>query len=258
MYPYVAGSTGLTACLPPWASAGGRLFENLQDPDMRAKIKAEILKQKGAWENLCTLSTPEGVLILGVEQPENQRLAGRRLSEIAAEQGKDWIDAAIDIIISERQRVGTIYFMMTEENLKLQMRQPWIKFGTDAGGWNPEGALGLVHPRAYGTFPRILGKYVREERVMTLEEAIRKMSAAVADRLFLRDRGLLREGMYADVVVFDPTTIADRATFEQPHQLSVGVRYVFVNGTAVVREGKHTGAKPGRIVRGPGYRENRP
>ena len=258
MYPYVAGSTGLTACLPPWASAGGRLFENLQDPAMRAKIKAEILKQKGAWENLCTLSTPEGVLILGVEQPENQRLAGRRLSEIAAEQGKDWIDAAIDIILSERQRVGTIYFMMTEENLKLQMRQPWIKFGTDAGGWNPEGTLGLVHPRAYGTFPRILGKYVREERVMTLEEAIRKMSAAVADRLSLRDRGLLREGMYADVVVFDPTTIADRATFEQPHQLSVGVRYVFVNGTAVVREGKHTGAKPGRIVRGPGYRENRP
>ncbi|MFB3094753.1 MAG: amidohydrolase family protein, partial [Candidatus Acidiferrales bacterium] len=258
MYPYVAGSTGLTACLPPWASAGGRLFENLADPAMRAKIKAEILKQKGAWENLCTLSTPEGVLILGVEQPENQRLAGRRLSEIAAEQGKDWIDAAIDIILSERQRVGTIYFMMTEENLKLQMRQPWIKFGTDAGGWNPEGTLGLVHPRAYGTFPRILGKYVREERVMTLEEAVRKMSAAVADRLSLRDRGLLREGMYADVVVFDPTTIADRATFEQPHQLSVGVRYVFVNGTAVVREGKHTGAKPGRIVRGPGYRENRP
>ena len=253
MYPYIAGGTGLTACLPPWASADGKLFSNLQDPDMRAKIREEVLNQKGEWENLCPLSTPEGVLILGLEKEENKQWIGKRLAEIAAQVGEDWLDTAINLILSEQQSIGTIYFLMTEDNVKLQMAQPWIKFGTDAGGWDPTRARGLVHPRSYGTYPRILGKYVREERAMALEEAVRKMSSAVAHRLHIRDRGLLREGYYADVVVFDPNTIADRATFKQPHQLSVGMRHVFVNGTAVVREGEHTGAQPGRIVRGPGY-----
>ena len=142
---------------------------------------------------------------------------------------------------------------MSEDNVALQMRQPWIKFGTDADGVDPDSARTLTHPRAYGNYPRILGTYVREQRVLTLEDAIRKMTSAVATRLSIQDRGLLREGMYADVVVFDPHAIADRATFEQPHQLSVGVRYVFVNGTAVVRDGRHSGAKPGRLLRGPGY-----
>lgn len=253
MYPYVAGGTGLTACLPPWASADGKLFENLEDLQMRARIRAEILNQTTEWENLCTLATPEGVLLLGLEKPENKSLIGLRLAEIAARQGKDWIETAMDLILSERQRIGTIYFMMNEGNVKRQMRQPWIKFGTDAGGVDPERTAALVHPRSYGTYPRILGRYVRDEQTLPLEEAVRKMTSAVASRLSIRDRGLLREGMYADVVVFDPATIADRATFEQPHQLSGGMRYVFVNGTAVVREGQHTGAKPGRIVRGPGY-----
>lgn len=253
MYAYIAGGTGLSACLPPWASADGKLLDNLRDPQMRARIRAEVLRQTTEWENLCALATPEGVLIAGLNKPENKNLVGKRLAEIAAQQGKEWIDAAMDLILSEERGIGTIFFMMTEENLKLQLRQPWIKFGTDAGGADPDRPTDLVHPRTYGNYPRILGKYVREEQVMPLEDAIRKMSSAVASRLSIRERGLLREGMYADVVIFDPDTITDRATFDQPHQLSVGMQYVFVNGTAVVREGKHTGAKPGRIVRGPGY-----
>ncbi len=255
MYPYIAGGTGLSACMPPWASADGKLLDNLRDPQMRARIREEILHPRTKWENLCQLATPEGVLVLGLKKPENQAYVGKRLSEIAAMQGKDWIDAAMDLILSEQQRISSIFFMMTEENLKLQMRQPWMKFGTDAGGVDPEHPRRLVHPRAYGTYPRILGKYVRQERVMPLEEAIRKMTSAVAQRLSIRDRGLLRERFYADVVIFDPQTIIDRATYERPHQLSVGIRYVFVNGVAVVKEGRHTGAKPGRIVRGPGYVE---
>ncbi len=253
MYTYIAGSTGLSACMPPWASADGKLAENLTDPAMRAKIHAEILNQKTEWENLGQLATPENVLILGLRKKENRQYSGKRLSEIAQEMGKDWVDTAIDLLISEGQDIGTIYFMMTEDNLVLQMKQPWIKFGTDASGHDPEKTKALVHPRAYGTFTRILGKYVREERVMGLEDAIRKMSSAVAQRLFIQGRGLLQEGFYADIAIFDPDTVRDRATFESPHQLSAGMHYVYVNGVAVVKAGKHTGAKPGRIVRGPGY-----
>jgi N-acyl-D-amino-acid deacylase len=253
MYTYVAGSTGLAACMPPWASADGKLRENLKNPEMRVKIHDEILNQKTEWENMGQLATPENVLILGLWKEENRKYAGKRLSEIAEEMEKDWVDTAIDLLLSEGQDIGTIYFMMTEDNLALQMQQPWIKFGTDAGGHDPEKSKALIHPRAYGTFTRILGKYVREERVMGLEDAIRKMSSAVAHRLFIKDRGLLREGFCADIAIFDPNTVGDRATFENPHQLSVGMRFVFVNGVAVVKEGKHTGAKPGLIVRGPGY-----
>lgn len=255
MYTYIAGSTGLAACLPPWASADGKLQDNLKDPEMRVKIHDEILDQKTEWENLGQLATPENVLILGLHKEENRQYAGKRLSEIAAGMGKDWVDAAIDLLLSEGQDIGTIYFMMKEDNLALQMQQPWIKFGTDAGGHDPEKTKVLVHPRAYGTFTRILGKYVRDERVLSLEDAIRKMSSAVADRLFIKDRGLLCEGYYADIAIFDPDTVADRATFENPHQPSSGMHHVFVNGVAVVKDGKHTGAKPGRIVRGPGYKE---
>jgi N-acyl-D-amino-acid deacylase len=257
MYPYIAGSTGLAAVLPPFASAGDKLVERLADPTERAKIRAEVLDQKTEWESMGVLATPENVLILGLDKPANKKFVGMRLSEIASAQGKDWLDAAMDLIVSEGKRIGTVYFMMSEENVRMQLRQPWIKFGTDAEGFDPDHATGLAHPRAYGTFPRILGKYVRDEKVMPLEEAIRKMTSAVADRLSIRDRGLLRAGLYADVVIFDPQTIADRATFEKPHQLSVGIKAVFVNGTLVVREGRHTGAKPGEIVRGPGYRDHR-
>jgi dihydroorotase/N-acyl-D-amino-acid deacylase len=179
---------------------------------------------------------------------------GRYLYDIAEEHGKDWIDTAMDLVLSERQRVGTVYFMMSEDNVRLQLQQPWMKFGTDAGGVNPQTTVALVHPRSYGTFPRILGRYVREQGVLPLEDAIRKMSSAVATRLSIGDRGVLKEGLYADIVIFDANVVIDRATFEEPHQVSEGIRDVFVNGVAVLRNGRHTGAKPGMIVRGPGYR----
>jgi len=253
MYPYTAGGTGLTACFPPWASADGKLFENLADATMRARIRQEIEHQTEDWENLCGLATPEGVLILGFDKPSNRKYMGRYLSDISEELGKDWIETAFDLVLDERQRIGTIYFLMSEENVAMQIGQPWIKFGTDAGGIDPETADGLAHPRSYGTFTRVLGKYVRDEGVTTLEEAVRKMSSAVATRLHIQGRGLIEEGFFADIVVFDPQTVADIATYEEPHQLSTGVRHVFVNGVAVVDSGRVTGALPGRAVRGPGW-----
>jgi N-acyl-D-amino-acid deacylase len=254
MYAYVAGGTGLSACTPPWASEDGKLIENLSNPQMRAKIRAEMQSTETEWENLCQLAGPQGVLVLGISRPENKQYAGKRLGEIAAMMNKPWEETVMDLLISERQRIGTVYFLMSEDNVKLNLKQPWIKFGTDAGGVDPDSARGLTHPRAYGNFPRIMGKYVRDEHVMPIEEAVRKATSAVATRLSIPDRGLLREGFFADVTVFDPATIADRSTFEQPHQLSVGVKYVYVNGVAVVRDGRHTGAKPGRVLRGPGAR----
>jgi N-acyl-D-aspartate/D-glutamate deacylase len=254
MYPYVGAGTGLTSVLPPWAAAEGKLYENLSDPEMRAKIRAEALKPSGDWEAMADLCGPEGVMPVGFTKAENQPYVGKRLAEIADMRGQPWIDAAMDLLVSEKQRISTIYFMMDEENVKLQLQQPWVMVGTDAGGLDPAWAapLGPYHPRAYGSYARILGKYVREEGVLPLEDAVRKMSWAVASRLGLHDRGRLHVGCYADVVVFDPATVIDRATFDQPHQLSVGVRDVWVNGTQVLANGSHTGATPGRIVEGPG------
>jgi dihydroorotase/N-acyl-D-amino-acid deacylase len=254
MYPYVAGGTGLSACTPPWASENGKLIDNLQNPETRAKIKSEMESTRTEWENLCQLAGPDGVLVLGLTKPENAQYAGKRLGEIATMMNKPWDDAAMDLLISERQRIGTVYFLMSEDNVKLNLAQPWMKFGTDAGGVDPDSARGLTHPRAYGTFTKILGRYVRDEKVIPLEEAVRKATSAVATRLSIPDRGLLREGFFADITVFDPATIIDRSTFEQPHVMSEGVRYVYVNGQLVVREGRHTGAKPGRTLRGQGGR----
>lgn len=254
MYPYVAGGTGLSACTPPWASEDGKLIPNLQNPETRAKIKAEMQNPNTDWENLCQLAGPNGVLVLGLTKPENAQYAGKRLDEVATMMGKPWEDTAMDLLISERQRIGTVYFLMSEENVKLNLAQPWMKFGTDAGGVDPDSARGLTHPRAYGTFTKIMGRYVRDEKVIPLEEAVRKATSAVATRLSIPNRGLLREGFFADVTVFDPNTIIDHSTFEKPHVVSEGVKYVLVNGTMVVRDGKHTGAKPGRALRGPGAR----
>lgn len=258
MYPFTAGGTGLAACLPPSASADGKLFDNLADSGMRAKIRAEVAHPTSYWESLCELATPEGVLIAALRAPENQRWSGHRLSEIAAAAGKDWLETVMNLLLTEHRDIGTIYFLMSEDNVRLQLKQPWIKIGTDASGPDPDSAKSLVHPRSYATYPKILGQYVREERIIPLEDAVRKMSGAVADRLLIHDRGLLRPGMYADVVVFDAATIKDHSTYEQPHQLSTGVRHVFVNGVEVIRDGRHTGAKPGRIVRSPAWRDARP
>ena len=251
MYPYVASGTGLSSVLPPWAAADGRFFDNLRDPQTREKIRKATLRPDGSWEAMVENHGPEGVMPVGLHQPENQQYVGRRLSDIAAARGEEWVDTVFHLLLSENQRIGTIYSSMTEENIQLQLQLPWIKISTDAGGMDPAWAseYGPVHPRAYGSYPRVLGRYVREERILSLEDAIRKMSSAVADRLSLRDRGLLRRGMLADVVVFDPETIGDRATFEDPHQLSLGVEHVFVNGVHVIDDGVHTGATPGRFVK---------
>jgi dihydroorotase/N-acyl-D-amino-acid deacylase len=255
MYPYIAGGTGLASALPPWAAADGKLLERLRDPQTREQIRHELLEPTGQWEPLATLAGPEGVLLAMLQKPENRQYMGKRLSEVAEARGQHWTDALMDLVVSEEAWIFAVYFMMSEENLPLQLQRPWMKVSTDAAGIDPQTARGSVtHPRSYGTYTRVLGKYVRDEGVLTLEDAIRKMSSAVADRLSLRDRGLLRTGMFADVVVFDPTTVADRATFEDPHQLSVGVRDVWVNGTRVLRDGAHTGATPGRAVFGPGRR----
>ncbi|HLH74583.1 MAG TPA: D-aminoacylase [Chloroflexota bacterium] len=249
MYPYTASGTGLSAVLPGWAFERGKLYDNLADPATRARIRADVLREPRAER-----ADPEIIMPIGFQRPEHQVYVGKRLSEIAAMRGQDWLDAACDLILAERQRISTIYFLISEDNLAPQLRQPWIKISTDAGGVDPAWAKprGPVHPRAYGTYPRVLGKYVREEGVLPLEDAIRKMSSAVADRLGLRQRGQLRQGFFADVVVFDPATIADRATFEDPHQLSVGVRDVWINGKRVLADGQHTGALPGRAVRNSG------
>jgi N-acyl-D-amino-acid deacylase len=256
MYPYAASGTGLSSILPPWADADGRLYQNLADPAMRAKIRAEVLEPGGDWEPMAHNTTPEGVMPIGFLRPENQPYVGKRLSEIAAMRGQHWADAALDLLLSEGQRISTIYFSMDEANVRAQLALPWIKISTDAGGYDPAWAKaeGPVHPRSYGTYPRVLGRYVREEGALTLEDAVHKMSGAVAHRLGLHERGLLRAGCFADVVVFDQATIADRATFDDPHQLSVGVRDVWVNGARVLSDGEHSGATPGRVVVGAGWR----
>jgi N-acyl-D-amino-acid deacylase len=250
MYPYAASGTGLTAILPPWADADGRLYQNLADPLTRAEIRAEVLEPAGDWEAMAHNTTPAGVMPIGFRLPEHQAYVGRRLAEIAELRNQHWVDAALDLLAAEGQRISTIYFSMDEANVRMQLRLPWIKIATDAGGHDPAwaAALGPVHPRAYGSYPRVLGRYVRDERVLSLEDAVRKMTSAVADRLGLRERGLLRSGCYADVVLFDPATIADQATFEAPHQLATGVRDVWVNGQRVLLSGQHTGATPGRFV----------
>ena len=249
MYPYVASGTGLAAALPDWAQADGRLAENLADPPTRARIRTGILSPSSRG----SLAGPDGILVVGLRRPGSRRWNGRTLAQIATEVGKEWPDILIDLVASEGPWASANYFMMSEENLALQMRQPWIKFSTDAPGLDPEQPGGvLVHPRAYGTYPRILGQYVREQREIPLEDAIRKMTSAVADRLSLHERGQIRPDFFADVIVFDPRTVTDRATFAEPHQLSVGIRDVWVNGQRVLANGAHTGARPGRPVYGPG------
>lgn len=254
-YAYTAGSNGFSSCISPAAHADGKLLERLADPVQRKAIKADMLKPSKEWENLCLSATPHGVEVVGFTIDSlKKKYEGKRLDEIAKARGTDWADAIIDLTLAEKDRLGQILFIASDSNVAMQFRQPWLKFGTDASGMDPDSANGsMTHPRAYGNYPRILGRYVREQHVLTLEDAIRKMSWAVASRLSIRDRGLIHEGMHADIVVFDPKTIIDRATYENPNQLSVGMKHVFVNGVEIVTDGKSTGAKPGMAVRGPGW-----
>lgn len=252
-YPYTAGQNNLSSCIPPWAHAGGKLLERLRDPATRARIKSEMTSEHATFESLCMAATPAGVEVVGFQIDSLKKYEGKRLPDIARAWNTDWADALMNLTLLEQNRLGQVIFVASDSNVAMQIRQPWMKFGTDAEAFDPDSAKIATHPRSYGTYPRILGHYVRDTHVLTLEDAVRKMTSAVAERLSIRDRGELREGMYADVTIFDPATIIDRATYERPHQLSVGVRYVFVNGVPVVDGGRVTGNKPGVIVRGPGF-----
>ncbi len=254
MYPYVGAGTDLTVSLPPWAREEPVLYDRLADPAWRDRFRAEMAQSIADWENLAALAGPDNVFPLALTVPELRTYQGKTLADIAAIRGQDWIDTVMDLLASERQGIFSAFLLMSEENQLLGLKQPWMKIASDAPALDPEWAIaeGPAHPRSYGTFPRVLDCYVREQRVLSVEEAVRKMTSAVADRLGLTGRGLLRAGMHADVVIFDPTKIGDRATFTDPHQLSTGVRDVWVNGTRVLRDSVHTGALPGRVLFGPG------
>jgi N-acyl-D-amino-acid deacylase len=257
MYTYTAAGTGLDACLPPWTEDGGypALFKRLRDPATREKIKAEVQTPSDKWENLyLAAGSPDKILLGGFKSEKLKPLTGKSLAEIAKMRGKDPIDTAMDLIVEDESRIESIYFLMSEENVKKEIVKPWVSFGSDEASQAPEGNFlkSNCHPRAYGNFARVLGKYVRDEKVLTLEAAIRKLSGLPATNLGLDHRGFVQEGMFADVVVFDPATVGDRATFEKPHQYSVGMKHVFVNGVQVMKDGDHTGAKPGRALWGPG------
>jgi N-acyl-D-amino-acid deacylase len=258
MYLYIAGGNNFSSCIAPKYAADGKLLDNLKNAQLRPQIKRDLYADDAGYENLCLIAGPNNVMVTGFRRPEYTKYEGKRLDEIARGLGKDWGDALIDLNIAENAQLGEILFLMSEDNVKLQLKQPWMKFGTDAGAMDPVNARGMTHPRTYGNFTRLLAKYVRDERVITLEDAIRKASSAVATRLSLHDRGVIREGMKADMIVFDEKTVRDLATFESPHQLSVGMKYVLVNGVPVISDGVHTGARPGQIVRGPGWTGGRP
>jgi N-acyl-D-amino-acid deacylase len=257
MYTYTAGATGLNSCMPPWVYDGGAeaAYKRLQDPETRKKIADAMRTPSNDWENLYILAgSPDQILLVGFKSDALKPLTGKTLAEVARMRGKDPIETIMDLVSEDRSRVGTVYFMMDEQNVEKQIRQPWVSFGSDAASMAPEGVFlkSSTHPRAYGNFARLLGKYVREEKVISLAEAVRRLSGLPATNLGLDHRGFIKEGMFADVAVFDPQTIADRATFEQPHQYSVGVKHVFVNGVQVLKDGEHTGSKPGRALWGPG------
>jgi dihydroorotase/N-acyl-D-amino-acid deacylase len=247
MYPYPYSGNNLGTCIPDWASENGKLFDNLRDSTTRARILREMADPNGT--PLCQIEGPDNYVVADLRKPENLQYEGKKLTEVAAGMHVPWPDAVVALMLSEGRDPSKINFSMSEDNVRMQIVRPWVVIGTDAGGYDPDSTKRMVHPRAYGTYPRILGRYVREERLLTLEDAVRKMSGAVAARLGLRDRGLLREGMYADVVVFDDATILDLSTPAKPHVLSRGVEQVFVNGVQVVRDGRHTGATPGRVLR---------
>jgi N-acyl-D-amino-acid deacylase len=257
MYTYTAGGTGLDASMPPWVFDGGReaAYKRLQDPATRQKIAEAVRTPTNDWENLyLAAGSPDRILLASFRSEKLKQYTGKTLAEVAKLRGKDPVETIMDLVLEDRSRIGTIYFLMSEDNIKKQIRQPWVSFGSDAASIAPEGVFlkSSAHPRAYGNFARLLGKYVRDEKVISLAEAIRRLTSLPATNLGLDHRGLLKEGMFADVVVFDPNTIADRATFENPHQLAVGVKDVFVNGVQVLKDGEHTGVKPGRALYGPG------
>ncbi len=259
VYPYTAASTSLSACLPPWAIEGGteKMLARLRDAPTRARIRADIEKDSNEWENIYLGSGGgAGVLIGSVVNRELEGLQGKRISEIAKEQGKDELDALFDLVVADRGQTGAIYFMMNEDDLRAALREPYVSVCTDSGARAADGPLAgsKSHPRGWGSYPRVLSRYVRDERLLTLEDAVRKMTGQPAARVGLKDRGVLRAGAYADITVFDPARVRDLATFERPNQYPEGIDYVVVNGQIEVDGGTRTHANAGRPLRGPGYR----
>jgi N-acyl-D-amino-acid deacylase len=261
MYTYTAGATGFDACIPPWARDGGyeALFRRIQDAETRPRIIADMRRPAEGWENLCRAAgSPERLLMVEFKTDALKPLTGKTLAEAARMRGTDPESTILDLVLQDRTRIGVVFFLMSEDNVRKQVRRPWVSFGSDAASMAPEDPFtrSSTHPRAYGNFARLLGRYVRDEKLVSLEEAVRRLSALPAENLGLDRRGRLAPGMFADVVVFDPATIADRATFEKPHQYAVGVRHVLVNGVPVLKDGEHTGATPGRALKGPGARRS--
>jgi N-acyl-D-amino-acid deacylase len=258
MYTYPAGSTGLNASMPPWVQEGGfeASLERLADPELRRRIAREMLEPSDEWENMYLgAGSPENILLVSFKNEELKPLTGKTLAEVAAMRGTSPEETAMDLIVEDQSRIGSVYFSQSEDVVRRAIALPWVSFCSDAASLAPEGVFlkSNPHPRAYGSFARLLGRYVREEKVIPLEEAIRKLTSLPADNLKIDRRGMLREGYFADVVVFDPETIQDHATFTDPHQYATGVQHVFVNGVQVLTDGDHTGATPGRVVRGPGW-----
>ncbi len=257
MYTYTAGATGLTAAMPLWVQEGGTeaWVARLRDPEVRARVAAEMRAPGEGWENLFHGAGPEGMMFTDFRNPALRHYVGRTLADVARERGTSPEETAMNLVVEDESRVGTIYFLMDEDNVRRKVQLPWMSFGSDSGSLatEPPFTASHPHPRAYGTFARLLGRYVRDEGLIPLEEAVRRLTSLPAANLGIRDRGMLAAGHFADLAIFDPATIADRATFEQPHQYAVGMRHVFVNGTQVLADGEPTGALPGRVVRGPGW-----
>jgi N-acyl-D-aspartate/D-glutamate deacylase len=259
MYPYEAGATGLSSCFPPWAHEGGlrATLARLRDAGQRARIRTEMAMPGTDWENLYEAAgTPDGIVLVAFKNERLKPLTGKTLGHVAAQRGADPRDVAMELVLEDESRVGMVIFMASPENLRREVALPWMSFGSDAGSIAPEGVfmLSQPHPRTYGTFARVLGRFVRDEKAAPLEDVIRRMTAFPAANLKLYRRGLLRAGHFADVTVFDPASIRDHATYAEPHQYATGVAHVLVNGTPVLRDGEHTGARPGRVVFGPARR----
>ena len=260
MYTYIAGATGLDASMPPWVQEGGydKWAERLQDPAIRRRVLKEMTTPTDKWENLMyAAGTPDNLLLVGFKNDSLRHYTGKTLTEVAEIHGKSPEETAMDLVVADGSRVGTVYFLMSEENIKKQVALPYMSFGSDAGSLSPEGVFlnSSTHPRAYGNFSRLLGKYVREEKIISIEEAVRKLTSLPATNFKIKKRGSLTKGFFADLAIFNPETIQDHATFDEPHQLSTGMIHVFVNGEQVLKNGSHTGALPGRVVRGPGYKK---
>jgi len=258
MYTYTAGATGLDAAMPTWVQEGGleKWRERLQDPAIRAQVAEEMKAPGKGWENLYVAAGgADRILLAGFKNPDLKPYTGKTLAAVAAERGKSPEETAMDLVVEDNSRVGTIYFLMDEENVKRAVALPWMSFGSDEAAPSNEGVFlqSNSHPRAFGNFARVLGHYVRDEKVTTLENAVHRLSGLPAANLGLQERGQLKPGYFADLAIFDPATIADHATYAQPNQYATGMRHVFVNGVQVVKDGEHTGAKPGKALRGPGW-----